>query len=93
MSSLPSKAYIDGMRHYTVLFGEPAKAGMTRRDLQARREAVAAAAQNLDSIVTCCEQCRHLRVTTCALFDDEPPQEWRSKANDCEAWEYDQIPF
>ena len=90
---MKSDAYLRGMKHYTIMFGEPSQRGMTRADLEARKEAVAAAAKNLADIKTSCVFCRHLKVTTCTLFDEEPPQKWQQEPNACESWEFDGVPF
>lgn len=75
----------------------PPGGSLTYFRLEAERKALRYRLQYLDSIRANCTTCEHFAhargFNRCAVFDDVPPDEFRTADGKCESWVHDGVVF
>ncbi len=66
---------------------------MNAKELKAYRIALRSKLDQLEAISMTCEHCKHFPRGRCELFDDVPPEEFRTTPESCDSWVYDDVPF
>jgi hypothetical protein len=61
--------------------------------LNGTREALRTELRRLDAIKPGCGNCTHYDLEKCKVYEQTPPPEWFKGPVECEAWEFDSIPF
>lgn len=70
---------------------------MTFWRLSAERTALRSRLEWLEQLRATCTNCRHFAgvrgFNRCTLFDEEPPEAFRTDEGKCESWIHDGVPF
>lgn len=67
---------------------------MNLQELNISKKLVRQQMQQLENIKPSCMSCEHFSSgSKCGHFKAEPPPEWRNGPVECDAWNYDYIPF